>query len=67
MALAVAATVFLMTPACASKDTKAETLIKYMYQQTFKELNDPFAFDNYINGYGSRDFAYICQCNIAHN
>ena len=67
LALAVAATVFLMTPACASKDTKAETLIKYMYQQTFKELNDPFAFDNYIKEYGSSDFAYIWQCNIDHD
>ncbi len=69
LALAVAATVFLMTPACASKDTEAETLIKYMYQQTFKDRlsPDPFAFDNYIKEYGSSDFAYIWQCNIDHN
>ena len=63
LALAVAATVFLMTPACASKDTEAETLIKYMYQLS----PDPFAFDNYIKEYGTSDFAYIWQCNIDHN
>ena len=63
LALAVAATVFLMTPACASKDTEAETLIKYMYQLS----PDPFAFDNYIKEYGTSDFAYIWQCNIDHD
>lgn len=63
LALAIAATVFLMTPACASKDTEAETLIKYMYQLS----PDPFAFDNYIKEYGTSDFAYIWQCNIDHD
>ena len=63
LALAVAATVFLMTPACASKDTEAETLIKYMYQLS----PEPFAFDNYIKEHGTSDFAYIWQCNIDHD
>ena len=75
LALAVAATVFLITPACASKDTEAETLIKNMYQQAFKKLKDRNLhfldmyeeFDNYIQKYGSSDFAYIWQCNIDHN
>lgn len=75
LALAVAATVFLITPACASKDTEAETLIKNMYQQAFKKLKDPGffildlfeEFNNYIQKYGSSDFAHIWQCNIDHN
>ena len=75
LALAVAATVFLITPACASKDTEAETLIKNMYQQAFKKLKDRNLhfldmyeeFDNYIQKYGSSDFAHIWQCNIDHN
>ena len=49
LALATAATILLMAPAYASKDTHAETLVKKMYQQAFTELNKSMLplFDDY--------------------
>jgi len=64
LALATASTVLLMTPAYASKDTHAETLVKKMYQQAFTELKKTMlpSFDDYVKKYGTKEFAKIWQC-----
>lgn len=64
LALATAATILLMAPAYASKDTHAETLVKKMYQQAFTELNKSMLplFDDYVKKYGTKEFAKIWQC-----
>lgn len=59
--LAAVSTLLLMTPVCASADNQAETLVKKMYQQAFKEKELP-SFDNYVQKYGTREFAGIWQC-----
>ncbi len=61
LALAAAATLLLMTPVCASAGTQAETLVKKIYQQAFKDKNLP-SFDNYVQKYGTKEFAKIWQC-----
>ena len=68
LALATAATVILMTPAYASKDTQAETLVKKMYQQAFTELKKTMEplFDDYVKKYGTKEFAKIWQCGEDH-